>query len=826
MSFFDQLFADTSPTEIKSINELYNSLDAKSSHAALRTIQKECIDLIDNRLDANEIILKLSTGSGKTTIGLLYLKYYAQKYNEPTLFLTANTQLAKQVVLEASNLGLSAKLYGQGDNLLDHHCSSGKTILVSTYEKLFNGRSTFKTYKITPCAIVFDDAHTGMDLIKKQFSLVGSTEIYSKLVNILKEACNKHDPIAWLDLTKHAIPFEVPYWIWQENLASILELLNLYQEEFKFVYPLIKNELKFSRCIITADKFEITPDIINIKAITPYYEAKHKLFMSATYSESDNFIRILGLKSETVKNILSPKTDKGIGERMILVPALASSNIEREEIIDLCREYSHKYSVFILTSSFDEATDWVNQGALLLNSDNIQEELEQLKQNKHGLFVMAQRFEGLDLADDLCRILVIDGIPHGERIIEHYDAENLGNIGGLGKKNIFRIEQGMGRAVRSPVDYAVVLLIGNDLSSFIARKECKQALSPETNCQLELGIRMSQMISNDQNNNIQNLQIVIDGCLSRDQKWKNGYQNAMKNIEKEEINISIEELNIAKEERLFYEKSYNNQFLENQESFNDIINKMPDSKPKGKLFENLARVINLHDPVLSQQIQNKAKDLYPRAITPITLLPKKVSISSTESSINISSLIKKYDNYNGIIIDLKTLKDNFGFNDKNSRKIEKNYQILGEFLGASSTNPEYELRKGPDVCWYLDDKVIVIEVKHNKEASLHKKEAGQLSTSFSWAQEVYPPMANIIPVTMTNVTTYDSDAYYIQGTLLLNEENTIKILNSLISFYQNIILNNKTLPLEISVILKQYNLDSNSLLTKYFLEFSKFMKRC
>ena len=825
MSIFDKVFENNSLKQINSINELYNSLDAKNSHAVLRTIQKECIDLIDNNLDSKELILKLSTGSGKTAIGLLYLRYYSQKYQEPVVFLTSNNQLVEQVILEAENLGLRAKAYGKGENVLDHDSIIGETILVATYEKLFNGNSTFQNYDINPCAIVFDDAHTGMDIIKKQFSLVGEGEIYTELVKIFQESCNNYDIVGWADLTKHAIPFEIPYWIWQDNLNLVLDLLNKYKKEFKFVYPLIKYELKFSRCILTTNKFEISPDIINIKAVKPYYETKHKLFMSATFAGSDNFVRILGLNPDTVYNILSPTTDKGIGERMILVPSLTSPTIKREDIINLCCEYSKKYSVFVLTSSFNESNDWVQEGAILLDSNNIEEELEELKLNRKGLYVTAQRFEGLDLADDLCRVLVIDGIPHGERIIEHYDAEKLGNVAGMGNKNIFRIEQGMGRAVRSPVDYAVVLLIGNDLSSFVARKECKNALSAETNCQLDLGNRLSRAISNEQNDILSDLRNTMNGCLQRDPRWKSGYQQEMKSLNKEKLTLSRDELNLAKEERIFYEKSYKNQPLENQEKFNTEINKLPDSKAKGKFFENLARIIHSHNPVLAQEIQNKAKDLYTGALTPVTLLPKKSSSPVVQSSQNIAQLVAGYSNFNGILLALQELKNNFGFNDPDSRKIEESYRKLGEFLGAKATTPDKDSRVGPDVCWEIDNNVIVLEVKHNKTSSLHKSEAGQLSTSYNWIESQYPSGIEIFPVTMTNVRLYDSDAIYMPNTLLLTQENTFKILDALILFYQGITSKHEISPVEINTKLKQYELNFTFVLKKYFLDFHSYMKK-
>lgn len=829
MSFFDEIFLDNDPIKINNINELYDSLDAKSSHSSLRVIQQECIDILDSKLEENGIILKLSTGSGKTTIGLLYLKYYAQKYNEPVLFLVPTLQLAEQVISEATKLGIQSTLYSKGHRTASPEAMCGDEIIVSTYEKLFNGLSTFKTYGIQPCAIVFDDAHTGMDIIKKQFSIISSGEIYTALLSIIKESCKKHLGIQWLEFETDGKAFEVPYWIWQSNIEEISKLLNLHKDhkDLKFNYPLIKNELTFSRCIFSQANFEISPNILNIKNITPYYESKHKLFMSATFSDSDNFIRFLGLEKDIVQNMVAPTSDKGTGERMILVPSIISPDLDKNKVVNLCADLSKQTTVFVLTSSINQAKVWTDEGATFLNSENINEALFDLssQMNKSGFYVMAQRFEGLDLADDLCRILVIDDIPFGESIIDNYDNECLGNITGFGGKNIFRLEQGMGRAVRSHVDYSVILLVGSDLSSFIAHKDCRTALSPETNCQLDLGIRVSKQIAKNQKDPIENIKKTIASCLSRDLAWKNGYQSEMKKVKKTEFSYDEKLLDLAYAERQFYENSYINQFYISKDLFNNTINSLSDSKYKGKMLENFARIVSFTDELESMQIQNKAIKLYPRAIRPLTVYPRKLFKEPTNSAINIEKIIKDYSNLEGILIHLQKMKSDFGFNEARSNKIEKNFKILGHFLGADSINPENEYKEGPDVCWYLDNNVYVIEIKHNQIESLHKKDSGQLSDSCEWARKNYPTMANIIPTTLTNVTFFDKDAHYPTGTVIINESRALELLDVVIKFYEHIISESKNTAKEITSELNHYGLDNNSIFQKYLKKFESIMKK-
>lgn len=827
MSFFDSFYTDIEPLTIKNISETYESLDAKSSHAALRPIQKECISLLDEKLDQKDVILKLSTGSGKTTIGLLYLKYYGHKYEEPTVFLVPNLQLAKQVAQEANSLGIAYTLYGQGDRYVDHDAMRGNSIIISTYDKLFNGINTFQTYNINPCAIVFDDVHSGVDIVRKQFTLSGSSDCYTDIINLFKEACSSYDSMEWLELQNANASFEIPYWIWSDKLPKVIEILEKYKEEFKFSYPLVKNDLEFCRCVLSENKFEITTDVVNIKRNRPYYETKHKLFMSATLNDSENFIRTLGINKVSFDSVVSPESDKGIGERMILVPSLVSIDFNRTKIIEICKDFSQTYSVFILTSSTPQANDWLEVGAKLLNSENIEDELNLLKQSTHkkGLYIMAQRFEGLDLADDLCRILVIDDIPFGERLIDNYDSNCLGDIGGYGKKNIFRIEQGMGRAVRSHVDYAVVLLAGDDLSSFIAQKQCREALSTETNGQLELGIKMTKKVAQSPTGDkIEIFKEVMNGCLTRDPGWKHTYSSAMKKLVKINSPINNEVINASEKERLYYESSFDKQYFDHKDDFNDSINQLDDSPVKAKFIESFARIVNFYDFGMSQKLQAKARQMNNKLLKPNTILPRKITKEATPAGINIANIIEEYSELNGLLLNLKNLRQNFGFSEKNSKIIEVNFKKLGDYLGANSSNPEIDLKNGPDVCWYLDNKVFVIEIKHNKTAPLTKSDAGQLAVSTQWTLDHYLPLVTVVPVTVTNVKEAQSDAIYADETLILDQKNTEKLIDDLIDFYTSIVASGYTSSSQISSELLSKNLDSNSILKVYFKNLKNSVK--
>lgn len=103
-------------------------------------------------------------------------------------------------------------------------------------------------------------------------------------------------------------------------------------------------------------------------------------------------------------------------------------------------------------------------GVVVLSSGNISEGVSHIKENSHGLYVIVNRYDGIDLPDNSCRILVIDGLPNISNMNDKYEHEVVRKSERIQREQIQRIEQGMGRGVRSSNDYCLIYLLGNQLT--------------------------------------------------------------------------------------------------------------------------------------------------------------------------------------------------------------------------------------------------------------------------------------------------------------------------------------------------------------------------
>jgi hypothetical protein len=93
----------------------------------------------------------------------------------------------------------------------------------------------------------------------------------------------------------------------------------------------------------------------------------------------------------------------------------------------------------------------------------------------HGL---ANRYDGIDLPDDACRILIFDSRPYSESLIDLYAEQVRPGSEVTLMRTVRSVEQGMGRSVRGEKDYSVIVVIGSDLVRLIREKATPKR--PET----------------------------------------------------------------------------------------------------------------------------------------------------------------------------------------------------------------------------------------------------------------------------------------------------------------------------------------------------------
>jgi RAD3-like DEAD/DEAH box helicase len=106
--------------------------------------------------------------------------------------------------------------------------------------------------------------------------------------------------------------------------------------------------------------------------------------------------------------------------------------------------------------------------------------------------VIANRYDGIDLTDDDCRLLFVDGLPQGANLQERFLVLRAGAQLLLDDRILTRLVQGFGRCTRSPNDYAAVVVLGESLNRYLFAPERRRFFHPEMQAELEFGLEQSK----------------------------------------------------------------------------------------------------------------------------------------------------------------------------------------------------------------------------------------------------------------------------------------------------------------------------------------------
>jgi Rad3-related DNA helicase len=88
---------------------------------------------------------------------------------------------------------------------------------------------------------------------------------------------------------------------------------------------------------------------------------------------------------------------------------------------------------------------------------------------------LASRYDGLDLPNDACRAVVLEGMPDQDNLQDRFLSEWVKAGAAIAERIRTRVVQGAGRCTRGPNDWAVVIVLGDELTKYLLRPETQRA---------------------------------------------------------------------------------------------------------------------------------------------------------------------------------------------------------------------------------------------------------------------------------------------------------------------------------------------------------------
>lgn len=735
--------------------DIYETVDRKSDTGPLRPAQTEILESWYNqRKEERDLIVKLHTGEGKTLVGLLILQSVINSNEGPCLYVCPNIYLVSQVCAEAEKFGIGYCTIGKEG--IPNDFISGEKILITHAQKLFNGLSIFGTNNsfTKVGTIILDDSHTCIDTIKDAFSISidkkENTNLYNSLVSLFEDDLREQGEGSFLDITygNYDTLLTVPYWSWYDKKSEVLEILSKHNgdNQVKFSWPLLKDSIEHYTCYITSSKIEISPYYPNVNDFPTFSKAQHRILMSATTQDDSFFIKGLDFNINSVQNPLVTTRQKWSGEKMIIVPSLIHDNLDRDLIVTKFSQASFKrFGGVALVPSTRKAHQYKAAGAVIADSQNIVEEIDKIKnKNFEKLLVINNRYDGIDLPDEACRILIIDSIPYFNSLSDRYEEVCRPSSEIMNKRIAQKIEQGLGRGVRGEKDYCVIIIIGSDLVKFIRSIDSRKYFSAQTKKQIDIGLSIAEMTKEDEaeeNQNHFNIVLsLVKQSVDRDESWKQYYVDEMDSIIDYTTKSSLYE-------KLAIEREIEKDFLLNDyesacEKLQEYIDKYcSDELEKGWYLQQLARFYYKTNRIMSNDMQKAAFKNNNQLLKPKSgIAYKKVSYINQNRLAKVRDFLVQFQNYGELQLATNEILDNLSFGI-NSNKFESSLQKVGEMLGFISQRPDKDIRKGPDNLWCgVENHYFIFECKNevsdNRE-EINKHEAGQMNSHCAWFKSEY-----------------------------------------------------------------------------------------
>lgn len=734
-----------------------------------------------------DIALQLPTGSGKTLVGLLIAEWRRRKYGERVIYLCPTRQLANQVAHQASTK-YGIDLHAFTGSRAQYHpgaaadWQNAEAVGVTTYSSLFNTNPFFHD----PHLILLDDAHSAENYVSAFWSLLidksnpEQEAAFAALAGVVSRFLQPADKAR---LTGHPKSPADRQWVeilptpaFQSVSPEIIALLDEHTASSALKHPwgLIRDSLHACHLYISGRSILIRPLIPPSSTHAPFAGAKQRVYMSATLGAGGDLERVTGRQPIHKIPVPAGWDKQGIGRRFFLFPKRTLDDAETEHFaLDTIKLGGR--ALYLVPD--DNAAEIMrkaiasNLNCPVFDASQIEASKALFVQSEKAVAVVANRYDGIDLIDDDCRLLLADGLPGGANLQEKFYVLRVTAQLLLDDRILTRLVQGFGRCTRSPNDYAAVIVLGESLSSYLFKKDRREFFHPEIQAELEFGLEQSKGVSAAAM--LENLQHFF----AQDADWDAADKAivALRAGMTQKTLAATQELADATAAELSYQYAlWNGDYTRALEHCRTIIGKLNHTDLRGyralwlylagasawlahrngqldtdEIAKDYFRKAQAAAPVLRWLAGLGTEKAEPSRDLPVE--PRLIAIvERLESVFESMGTVhdRKYDAEESAILGLL-------LQNSDGRAFEHGHKRLGDFLGYSAGNSSEEA--APDPWWIADDSLCLVFEDHAEgkpETVFSVTKARQAALHPQWLRNKFPELADteIIPVLITPCT--------------------------------------------------------------------------
>ncbi len=719
--------------------DIFRGLTLRGTVENLWAPQAEALAKWEAVRTEKDVVIEMSTGGGKTLVGLLIAQALVNETGGKVLYACPTNQLVEQTAAQAAACGIQVATYMQGQWAGEEHYDRCLCACVTTYAALFNGLSIFRDTDIK--GIIFDDAHVASNAIRSQFSLTipSSDPLFKKIANLFQPHFIRSSQSQQFADALSGNAFELLF-VPMFEVRSQSDALRRFLAEggvaastkTKFAWAHLKDKLARCAVLISGARIEITPFLLPVGGLPYFTDRTRRVYLTATLPSQVEFVRTFGV---VPKHRVVPGGKSGEAQRQFLFAGGATDDEQQKQALAVVE----KRKACIIARSDEAANGWCPPGTKFDKAKGhsaIQEFKETLDPVK---LVFAARYDGIDLPGDACRILILDGLPFGESLLDRFITQGV-RIEGLRSTHIAtRITQAIGRIFRSNNDHGVVILCGKELQRWMRDPNNQQYMPRLLQQQVQLGIELSRNVVEGKTTREELICAVLEGKP----EWDELYASSVGAFEANPGPVPADWLaEVAVLERSAFSKVWAGQFGAAATDYADLAAKADQHDRRLgawlRHMEGWARDLN-RDVVGATNAFLLAANERAELGRPAT----KAGVVDHAGSVVVSAQAKRIaqhlaKNRTKLTQKLDQIATALVYGP-GTASAEQALADLGEMLGLSASRPDKK-GAGPDVLWrYPELKAgIAIEAKTNKDPKSQydkKDDIGQFLNHLGWLEK-------------------------------------------------------------------------------------------
>jgi Helicase C-terminal domain/Type III restriction enzyme, res subunit len=511
------------PAVPESPEALFRSL--RPTDGAVRHLWAHQADLLRDYqqlpADTVDAALELPTGGGKTLVGLL-LAEYRRARGQRVAYLCPNIQLARQAASKATSYGIPAVAltgpqtgYNHGDFLAFNRAQA---VAITTYHGVFNSNPRIDAAQ----TLVLDDAHAGEAAVADLWSVTaerGEGALYDALLANLIEAL----PNAFAERMR-----DVGLDPWRRNDVELVPPLAVAaradvlreaiaahaRDHNAYAGSMIADALEHCLVYVSWNGILIRPLIPPTSDHHPFAGAGHRIYMSATLGSGGELERAFGVPRIERLAIPGGWDEHGSGRRFFIFPGAVRAVAEADAFVAQAIERVGR--ALVIAPSYAELERFETaclDEIIRVRPPQVEFDFDAFTREQRAVLLLANRYDGIDLPDESCRLIVLTGLPAGTHLQERFLYDRLKARRVLAERIRTRIVQGAGRCTRNPQDYAAVIVRSEDLVDFCSRDEHVRAMHPELQAEFAFGLDNCEDPEAD-------LLELLDSFLTGDADWR------------------------------------------------------------------------------------------------------------------------------------------------------------------------------------------------------------------------------------------------------------------------------------------------------------------